>query len=89
MLGRVSAQLLLFPTLILYDGKIVFLQLVNAVPIFSLYSEVSSEVLRSFPNLFLQILISIVKKQSKKRQCSEGMHMQRERATGKLTQPHC
>ena len=34
-----------------YDGKIVFLQLVNAVPIFSWYSEVSFEMLRSFPNL--------------------------------------
>lgn len=74
-----------------YDGKIVFLQLVNAVPIFSLYSEVYFEMLRSFPNLFLQILISIVKKQGKQRQYSEGMHMQayRERVTGKLTRSHC
>jgi len=36
-----------------YDRKIVFLQVVNAVLMFSLYSEVSFEMLRSFPNLFL------------------------------------
>lgn len=74
-----------------YDGKIVFLRLVNAVPIFSLHSEVSFEMLRSFPNLFLQILISVAKKQGKQRQCSKGMHVQaqRERVTGKLTWPHC